>query len=48
MNALNSKSVALFNLEKFEECIINVDKALTIDPKNMNALNIKIRAFSKL
>jgi len=42
------KSAQLGNHDKFVECIQFVDKALTIDPKNIDALSIKSSAFFKL
>ena len=38
----------MFSLFKFDECIINADKVLAIDPKNIDLLVTKIRALFSL
>ena len=45
---LNSKGVTLNGLGKYNDSIVNFDKALAIDPKNVLALNEKGNAFGGL
>ena len=45
---MNNKGLALNNLGKYEEAIEWYDKALKIDPNDVNALNNKGKALYNL
>ena len=48
MNGYNFKSQALFELHKYEKCLICADNALKIDPKNIDLLVTKSSALLNL
>ena len=47
-SALNNKGDALYNLGRYQEAMIYYDKALAIDPKNIDAIKGKQQALAAL
>ena len=48
MTTLNNKGISVYYLDKYNQSIFYFDKALSIDPNDIDALYYKGGAFDKL